>query len=252
MTAVDLDLLPPLAASADRRLPLWAQVAESVRDFAERAAPGAPTRLPTEVQLARHYDVSVSTVRQALAALEGEGLLTRRRRHGTFVAPRGVQSRPLHVAGPLDAVVHQQASDETRVLGRRIVPVPGELRAIFPGAEELVEFERVRYSDGALLSHARNHLRRDVGDRVSDESLRTGSMTRVLRDDLGLALGRIDNEIAAVAADSEIARLLDIEPRAPVLQSRNLTFDADGAIVDAAVIHYRADRFRFALSLSLS
>ncbi|WP_067455093.1 GntR family transcriptional regulator [Actinomadura macra] len=255
MTAADrdvLDQLPPLSQAADHRLPLWVQVADSVRDFAERSTAGAPVRLPTEVQLARHYAVSVSTVRQALTALESEGLLTRRRRHGTFLAARDVQARPLHLTGSLDAVVHQQASDETTVLDKTMVPVPEGLRDAFPGAAEVVEFQRVRYADGAVLNYAKNYLRRDVGARIDRESLRRGSMTQLLRDELGLELGRIDNEIAAISADSQIARLLDVEPHAPVLLSRNLTFDTGGDVVDAALIYYRADRFRFAFSLALS
>ncbi|GAA4233637.1 GntR family transcriptional regulator [Actinomadura meridiana] len=246
-----LEGLQPLSQAADHRLPLWVQVAESLREFAARNTSSAPVRLPTEIQLARHYAVSVSTVRQALTALETEGLLTRRRRHGTFLTARDVQSRPLHLTGSLDDVVHQQASDETTILSRAITSVPDDLRDAYPGASEVVEFQRLRLADGAPLSYAKNYLPQDIGTRISPASLQTGSMTQLLRDDLGLKLSRIDNEIQATAANTQIAELLDVEPRTPVLLSRNLTYDAHGTVVDVALIHYRADRFRFALTLTL-
>ncbi len=59
-----------------------------------RLPPGA--RLPTEMELARELQISRGTVRQALGALESEGLLDRTQRRGTFVrrAPEAVAPAP--------------------------------------------------------------------------------------------------------------------------------------------------------------
>ena len=248
----DLALLPPLHRTGDGHLPLWVQVADSVRDFAGRHAVSVPARLPTESQLADHYDVSVSTVRQALATLEGEGLLSRRRRRGTYLLASDVQSRALQLRGPLDSVIHQQATDETVVLGRRRVPVPDDLREVFRGVTHLVEFRRIRYDEGMVLNYAQNFLRTDIADRIDVADLRSGSMTQLLRDKLGLKLTRIENEIEATLATPSIAVLLELEPRSAVLASRNKTIDARGDVIDAAFIYYRGDRFRFALNLDLT
>jgi GntR family transcriptional regulator len=244
--------LPLLHRAGHVHLPLWLQVADSVRDFANQHAVERPVRLPTEAELAEHYDVSLSTVRQALAVLDGEGLLSRHRRRGTYVHAGEVQSRPLQLRGPLDSVIHQQATDETVVLGRAEVPVPDELHDVFPDVARLVEFQRVRYSDGMVLNYARNFLRSDIADRIDVADLRSGSMTQLLRDRLGLRLARIENEIEASLATPSIAALLELEPRSPVLISRNKTVDTEGDVVDAAFIYYRGDRFRFSLTVDLT
>jgi len=45
------------------------------------------TRLPSQVQLAARFDVAPLTLRQALAELEQEGLISREQGRGTFVRP---------------------------------------------------------------------------------------------------------------------------------------------------------------------
>jgi GntR family transcriptional regulator, arabinose operon transcriptional repressor len=64
---------------------LYTQLIDHLREriLDGRLPPGS--RLPTELDLARELQISRGTVRQALSALESEGLLERAQRRGTFV-----------------------------------------------------------------------------------------------------------------------------------------------------------------------
>ena len=79
-----LAMTPPRFSGS---LPLWYQLAQSLRTAILSLGQDGPTRLPTEVEFARHYGVSLTTVRQALGSLAADGLITRHRRRGTFVNP---------------------------------------------------------------------------------------------------------------------------------------------------------------------
>ncbi|MET8054836.1 GntR family transcriptional regulator [Streptosporangium sp. NPDC005286] len=70
---------------ADSQRPLWEVIAASLRaDILEaRYTPGAP--LPSETALSARYSVSRPTVRDAVKALVGEGLVSVVRGRGTFV-----------------------------------------------------------------------------------------------------------------------------------------------------------------------
>lgn len=241
-----------LSVPATSRLPLWFQVAETLRSYAGRHASDVPVRLPTEAALAHHLEVSVATVRQALAALEADGLVSRQRRRGTFVNPRDADTdHSLRVSGSIDAVVHQQASERVVVLGRTIEAPPGELAAHFT-TSEVVCIRRLRFERGAPLSYAENYLHPDIAARVRDRRLRTAPMTQLLRDDLGLQLARIENVIEARTATPTLADLLEVELLSPILLSTNITRDVSGDVVDVAVISYRGDRFRFTVGIDLS
>jgi DNA-binding LacI/PurR family transcriptional regulator len=52
-------------------------------------------QIPTEHELGRAFDVSRNTIRQAIATLEEEGYLLRRRGAGTFVGEIGSQGQPI-------------------------------------------------------------------------------------------------------------------------------------------------------------
>jgi GntR family transcriptional regulator len=233
-------------------LPLWYQVTESLRARILGRGPEDPLRLPTEAQLADEYGVAVSTVRQALTALETDGLITRRRRHGTFITDNAPNHPPLHVLGTVDTILAQQAGDEVRVLGRTAVPTPVPLERHFPGVSTLTNYQRLRLHAGTPLSHAENHLRPEHAEKITADDLGTSPMTKLLRDKAHIPLARIDNTVEACPAPPRIADLLQIPLGGPVLRSTNLTYDTNGHVVDAALIHYRADRFQYTVSLDLS
>ncbi|WP_156993168.1 GntR family transcriptional regulator [Pseudonocardia acaciae] len=246
-----LTTLGPLPSDVSGRLPLWYQVSQSLRAFVAYQRTSELIRLPTEAMLARHYGVSVATVRQALASLEADGLIMRHRRRGTFIKPGSPGSRALRVLGSVDTVLAQQAADEVRLLGRGVEEVPVPLREHFPEETKLAVLRRLRFDGPEATSYAENFVPVRYSNLITDEDLATMPVTMILRDRLRVPLGRIENSVEAQCATPRLAALLSVDPGSPILLSANLTYDAEGRVVDAAYIHYRGDRFRFAVSVDL-
>jgi DNA-binding transcriptional MocR family regulator len=82
----DLDLLPVLGNWARGKGPLYQRLAASLRDAIRRGDLTAPTRLPSERNLARSLHVSRTTVISAYRVLREERLLESARGSGTRVA----------------------------------------------------------------------------------------------------------------------------------------------------------------------
>jgi len=248
VTSAPLPESPPRFTGA---LPLWYQLAQSLRTAILGLDHDTPARLPTEAQFARQYGVSVTTVRQALASLAADGLITRHRRRGTFVNPDALRSRRLRVLGSADAVGAQRSGDEIQVLGRSRVAAGTGPAARLGAAGDAVLIRRLRLDGGVPVSYAEHYLRPEHADRITDEALSAAPMTTILRDDLALPLTRIDNTVSARTAPADLAALLHIDLLSPVLVSDNVTYAAGPAPVDVARIHYRGDRFTFAISLDI-
>ncbi|ARF54592.1 GntR family transcriptional regulator [Streptomyces gilvosporeus] len=241
----------PDSLALNRKLPLWYQVSQSLRASILGRAPDAPLRLPTEDALAAHYGVSVLTMRQALKELETEGLISRHRRRGTFIEPGAQRGAPVRLLGSVDAIVAQQSGMRTELLEHGPVPVPSGLAEHFPGLAEVAGFRRLRSDEetGEPTNHARNYVRPDVADRIDPADLERWPMTKVLRDAVGVRIGRITDTVEARLADPETAALLQVPLLSPILHYTGLTCDEDGRVVDIAVIHYRGDRFSFTVTL---
>jgi GntR family transcriptional regulator len=240
----------PEALALNRRLPLWYQVSQSLRASILGRPPTAPLRLPIEEELAGHYGVSVPTMRQALKCLEEEGLITRQRRHGTFIEPGARQAARVRLLGSVDTIVAQQSGMRAALLGHGPEPVPPELAEHFGADVPVTAFRRLRYDDeGVPTNWAVNHVRSELAERIDPADLERWPMTRVLRDRLGLRIGRNTETVEARLADPRTAELLGVPLLSPILHYTGVTYDEGGRAVDVARIHYRGDRFAFSVTV---
>ncbi|MEU8204297.1 GntR family transcriptional regulator [Streptosporangium sp. NPDC049046] len=109
---------------ADSQRPLWEVIAASLRaDILEaRYTPGAP--LPSETALSARYSVSRPTVRDAVKALVGEGLVSVVRGRGTFV--RAVPDRHAILLGawPRHDIAEAEFIPTARQWGWTQLPAP--------------------------------------------------------------------------------------------------------------------------------
>ena len=97
----------PLQAIEPRRL--YRQIADQLRALIERDEFAVGTRLPPERDLAAQLGVSRPSVREALIALEVEGLVEVRMGSGVYVRkPEGPAHRPVTAEGPLEIIRARQ------------------------------------------------------------------------------------------------------------------------------------------------
>ena len=70
------------------KTPLWQQLAGILRGKIASGEYPAGRRMPSETTLVQEYGLARGTVRQAMKALEDEGLVVRVQGRGTFVVER--------------------------------------------------------------------------------------------------------------------------------------------------------------------
>jgi len=139
-------------------LPLWAQVADDLR---QRLAAGEfEERFPTDDDLTRTYEVSRHTAREAVRHLSAEGLLVRQRGRGTALT-HPVLEQPLHSLYSLASSIRAHGIEErSRVMSAERRPAPEEIAAelgIRPGGE-VIFIERLRFADGEPIAWDRSWL----------------------------------------------------------------------------------------------
>ena len=91
-----------------------------------------------------------------------------------------------------------------------------------------------------------------LGDSAAPtpDELDAGSLYLWLSTRCGVQIAGAKEFIEAAVADAAMARRLDIVLGAPVLVARRRSHAADTTPIEYAVMHYRADRYRFSIDLA--
>ncbi len=155
-------LAQPAHSEIDERLPRYQALRD---DLATRIAEGGwdfSKPLPSELKLAKEYDVALGTMRRAVEALVREGILERRHGSGTYIRRSdfsGSMSRFLRFRSLHGTIAFQKS----RVLSASIEPAPAHVcdpLGLKRGADAIV-LDRRRYSDDELLLAEQIWLRHD-------------------------------------------------------------------------------------------
>ncbi len=209
----------------------------------------AESRLPSEPELARRMGVSRATLREAMRAFEGQGLIRRRQGVGTFV----VAKVPV-----IDSGLEVLESIET--LAQRInLPVNmGELQVQQLPADEdqavaldipvgtyLTRVSRVIYTDSRPIAYLVDTLPAEILTTAEVEAGFTGSVLDLLlrRGDPTLVQSRTD--IRAIGATPEVARALQIQRDDVLLQFVAHLYSKDGSVVDYSFSYFLPGYYRF-------
>src|SRR3954466_8544525 len=106
--------------------------------------PGDP--VASERELARLHRVSLMTARHALAGLEREGIVERRRGAGTFVAPPRIHFNKL--MSYTEQMASRGLAAGSKVVAAKIIEQEDEIaaRLMIPAASKMVKIERVRHT----------------------------------------------------------------------------------------------------------
>ena len=234
------------------RVPRYQEIAEDLRVRIQdgELAPGA--RLDTQRQLAKRFDVTLMTLRQALEVLERERLIERRHGLGTFVAAPSVDYDILQLRRFAADLSAQGEDVTTRLLGSEFVT--GERGVTMglglPRGARVLAIERLRLVDGRPLSLQRSFLPARLGDRIVLADLALTPLAQILSFKLGITVTRADEVVSAVRLGRRAARELAARPGAAAFQSERVSFDDGGAPVVFDRVFIPGDRFRITRELS--
>ncbi len=227
--------------------PLYSLVASRAEELIASGAWREGDRLPPERQLCRDFDVSRSTLRQALGELEARGLISRHRGRGTFVTRPRVQ---LPIAGAFsisEAMRQNGMLITTRVLGVQVIEASRQLAsdlACLPG-DRLVLIERLRSGNGEPMVIDTAYLREALVPGLADADLEHRSLYEILRTDHGCVVAEAEETIEPVILTPRECQLLGVPQHTTALLTRRITTDANGVVVSLGQVLLRGDRSRY-------
>ncbi|RLK61674.1 GntR family transcriptional regulator [Actinokineospora cianjurensis] len=182
--------------------------------------------LPPQRELSEEYGVSLMTLRQALRALEDEGVVEQVAGKGTYVRAHRVPYLAAGLGSIVDDLAAQGIAMTTVQLRAEVVtPTPDIARRL--RADRVLEVERLRLVGSHPVVHQLSRIPAALGTALLDADFRTRSLYHLLTELCGKIPARATETITPVAATPDLAALLAVPPGTLCLRSTRLTLERD-------------------------
>ncbi len=188
------------------------------------------SQLPTEAELVEMLAVSRTVVREALRALEEDGLVARRQGVGTFVRETPIVKNLNFNYGITEMIETAGLTAGTSYLHLQAGGAEGEMAEqlrLPPGAPVLT-VARVRTADGRPVVYTLDTVSEALvrGFNFDPQRLQTESVYTVLQTELGQLIEYGVARLAPATAPDEVAERLGLPPAALVLYVVQTDFSA--------------------------
>ena len=223
-------------------LPAYQRIQGSIRRRIEAGDLRTGEAVPSERDLAKIHKVSLMTARHALASLEREGVVERRRGIGTFVSAPKIHFNKL--MSYTEQMGSRNMTAGSKVLFARLIDNEQEANArlSLPPKSSVLKLERLRHAAGEPFALETCYLSAAEFSGLASAPLDRESLFGVLERDYHVELGYADEEVDATAADPRTADLLGISRREPLLRIRQVIFSNAGKAILYVLGFYRSDR----------
>jgi len=227
-----------------RRIPLWREIATSIRDSLRDGTWQEGERLPSEVQLGERYGANRHTVRRAVAWLADLGLVTVRQGHGTFVAKQVVEY-PVGARTRFTENFQQYVADARGVLleAKTVSADRAVANALeLPTGARCLCMTALRRSEGKPLGLTDHWFDADAFAEMPTLFEEFGSITACYKA-MGIAdFRRRETRVSARLPKTREAELLQTPRTRPLIITSAINTDPAGRVIEYGITRFSADR----------
>lgn len=235
-------------------IPIYHQIAVDLRSRIAAREWELHDKLPSEMALSDHYAVSRITLRQALAELEQEGLITKQRGKGIFVSASPAPIiHDFSLPSALQAKLGQKGINlEANVLlieESRPVASINQMLGLGPD-EKLVFIKRTFLVEGKPIGLNRSWLPLKLVPDIVKKGLIDGHLSITLTKRYKLTPTKIENSIEAVRPAGEDLKIFNVPYDSPTILITSVSYLADQTPCEYSTTIWLSDSVKFRYSLS--
>lgn len=206
-------------------------------------------KIPSEIDLMERFDVSRSTVRQAISALVADGYLEKRHGKGTFVSFRPVVDWLGSFKTYREIVTEMGMKPYIHTVGKERINVSGKLKDVMGNSEAFL-VRRIRYADDCPISIEENYYPIELIDLLENQEWENEASYLMLKR-AGIVLWNAEQTIMSRMPTAEEAEILQMEKDCPILYIERQNYDVNQKLVEYERSVYRADKYSFVINFGL-
>lgn len=226
--------------------PLYLQLRELLRNKIENGEYPPGTAIPSVGRLAETYGIHRLSVRSAVSALVGEGLLKAVQGKGIFVVGEKLEQDLETVGGFKLNMLDKQKKTDTRVLVKTLRAagiVYGSLLGC-PSDAEIYYIKQASYVDDEPVSLEETYIPEALVPNLKDIDLGVFSLYEAYKF-YGIQVVRGEQSLEITELDPADARLLNMDTKRGVLAFQCVSYDDRDRVVEFTRTYTRGDRCTF-------
>lgn len=235
-------------------VPKYHQLYEILRQQIEEGFWEPHEAIPSERELEIRYNVSRTTVRQALNLLVAKNLLYRAHGKGTFVSRPKLQYSLQLLLSFTDELRMRGLEPGQKLLSMgREEPSAWERKqlALPPDAQGVLRIDRLRLADNEPIGIHSALLPLSPNQLLTESDLEEyGSLYVALEAKFNLIVAEADETIEATSADQKEAALLQVPVGSPLLLVERTTWSHLRKPMELVKMLYRADHYKFVIHMT--
>jgi GntR family transcriptional regulator len=232
--------------SRDNPLPVYAQIANAIRNLVQSGTLAPGTMLPSERVLCEEFRISRMTLRQAYDVLEREHILHCERGRGTLISPLRMRKQQQEMRSFSEEIRARGGTPRSHLISFQSLLPSGTVREqlSLPPGEKVYRIERIRFSDLTPLALEVVQIPCYLCPDLHLIDLAKESLYSVLEGRYRLSLARSFETISATSPSARDRNLLELPRRTALLIVERRTYTASGTPVELAVTSYRGDLYQ--------
>ncbi|MGM9521119.1 MAG: GntR family transcriptional regulator [Oscillospiraceae bacterium] len=235
-------------------IPLYFQLKTIISEEIENGSYPVGGLIPTENELSAMFEISRTTVRQAITELVQEGRLYRIKSKGTFVAQPKINQEFMNCLQSYDDEIRARGrTPSTEVLMLEVVNMPERFAAyLSEPSPKAICLYRKRCADGEPVVRVKTYLPYEPCRFVLEHDFSKEGLYSVLSQNPRTRICRVSRTCEAVAAEKEDVEILNMRRGRPVHYFTTVGYNSDGEPIEYSIAHYRGDQSRFHVDIVLN
>ncbi|WP_040984690.1 GntR family transcriptional regulator [Oceanobacillus jeddahense] len=201
-------------------------------------------RIPSERELMDMYNVSRTTVREAVTKLVNGGWLIKVHGKGTYVNQRPPIQEWLSSLNSFTETVRRMGMIPSSKLltSKKLVADEQHISVL---KNEVYMIERLRYADGKPVAIEQHYYPISIGKRLAEFNLDQETIYDLLENELGIMLDEAEQFITTTVIEEHLAKFLEIPKGSNVLLVERTIIDSKGNVIEYYIGKYRPDMYTF-------
>jgi GntR family transcriptional regulator len=232
------------------RIPLYAQLIDIIVGKMNSGELKENDKLPSERELCDFYDVSRTTVRQAMVELENEGYIYKEHGKGSFVSPKVYTQSLVKMYSFTEEMKKLGKKPRSEIISFDMVPATVNVakKLLLEEFDQVYRLVRLRLADDEPIMYETTYMPVNILPNLSLEDLKNSSLYGIFQVKYAYVISNAFESFRAVSIRDVEEPYLLVKAGLPALKIERTAF-ADSKALEYTISVARGDKYVYTTEL---